>query len=219
MKTVVIAILSALILGGCFMNDYSSITKDINRTDNLEKIEKLIKVGKINHFDRQDMTLLAWALFWNNEALLDKLLGAGANVNAEMKNNTLWNVALNIRVVKQRKTLDDEEDLSREYEPIYPNPMLIKKLIDHNLSVNVALKEGIRPLHLASSVYVLGGSEELIRLLLDGGADKNALDDKGQTAVAFAKTTIEAVRKEPEKFKYLDASRLDERLEKLKSLF
>jgi ankyrin repeat protein len=60
-------------------------------------------------------------------------------------------------------------------------PLYILMLIKSGSSINVKDKNGITPLH-----YAAWGSSEKIILLLNAGADKNAITKSGKTAFDLA---------------------------------
>lgn len=208
-------ILFSAIFSGCFLNDYSTITKDSNNSSASQKIDKLLRLNKINDKDRQGLTLLAWAVFWNNESLVRKLLENNASVNIQLKDNHLWNIALNVRVIKQRETQDDKDSKILKEEIRYPNIEIIKLLIDHGLDVNEKLKDGNSPLHLASANVVLGANKEIIEILLKNGAKKDCLNDNNQTPIEYAKSIKEKILLNKKEFSALENIPFDENILKL----
>jgi ankyrin repeat protein len=59
---------------------------------------------------------------------------------------------------------------------------VVRLLIARGADVNAAQTAGYRPLHQAAVV----GREDLVRMLLEGGADKTARCDRGKTAAQYA---------------------------------
>jgi ankyrin repeat protein len=56
-------------------------------------------------------------------------------------------------------------------------------LIERGVDVNAAQTAGYRPLHQAA----VTGREDLVRMLLDAGADKTARCDRGKTPADYAR--------------------------------
>lgn len=210
-----ILILFSAIFSGCFLNDYSTITKDSNNSSANQKIDRLLKLNKINDKDRQGLTLLAWAVFWNNESLVRELLKNNANVNIPLKDNHLWNIALNVRVIKQREIQDDKDSKILKEEIRYPNIEIIRLLINHGLDVNEKLKYGNRPLHLASANFVLGADKEIVEILLKSGAKKDSLNDNNQTPIEYAISIKEEILLNKNEFSAFKSIPFDKNILKL----
>ena len=98
----------------------------------------------------------------NNPALMTKLLAAGANVNAQ---DSVQMTAL-----------------TRSLTSGGANPDVARLLIEHGADVNGRDRAGFTPLMRA----VMTGSAALVTLMLDKGADVQAGNDFGRTALKLA---------------------------------
>ena len=59
----------------------------------------------------------------------------------------------------------------------------VRLLIEHGADVNAAQTAGYRPLHQAA----VAGRDDLVRMLVDAGADKSARCDRGKSAADYAR--------------------------------
>ena len=60
---------------------------------------------------------------------------------------------------------------------------MTRLLIERGADVNAVQTAGYRPLHQAA----VAGREDLVRMLLDAGADKTARCDRGKTPAEYAR--------------------------------
>ena len=103
------------------------------------------------------------AAFADRESVLT-LLDAGATVD-QVSQTPMRNQALHALLA-----------LSKDVE-------ITRLLIERDADVNAAQTAGYRPLHQAA----VAGREDLVRLLLDAGADKMARCDRGKTPAEYAR--------------------------------
>ena len=122
--------------------------------------EKLISSTNLNIRDNYGFRPLHFAVQNGEKEKVKLLLSAGVNTNAKTDHGF---TPLYFAVGKKG-------DLE-----------IIKMLIKFGSSLNVKDKNGITPLH-----YAAWGSSEKIILLLNAGADKNAITKSGKTAFDLA---------------------------------
>ena len=122
--------------------------------------EKLISSKNLNIRDNYGFRPLHFAVQNGEKEKVQLLLSAGVNTNAKTDHGF---TPLYFAVGKKG-------DLE-----------IIKMLIKFGSSLNVKDKNGITPLH-----YAAWGSSEKIILLLNAGADKNAITKSGKTAFDLA---------------------------------
>ena len=103
------------------------------------------------------------AAFADRESVLT-LLDAGATVD-QVSQTPMRNQALHALLA-----------LSKDAE-------ITRLLIERDADVNAAQTAGYRPLHQAA----VAGREDLVRMLLDAGADKTARCDRGKTPAEYAR--------------------------------
>ena len=129
-----------------------------------------------------------------DKEIIEQLVLAGANLEAR---GPLGNTPLMIAIKSQRRyeivkflienganifTKDDwdwgllERVITR---PRYTDPKIVRKLIDLGLNVNSKVPVENSPLLLAA-VY---GTDEIFDLMIEAGADVNALSDKGNSVL------------------------------------
>ena len=129
-----------------------------------------------------------------DKEIIEQLVLAGANLEAR---GPLGNTPLMIAIKSQRRyeivkflienganifTKDDwdwgllERVITR---PRYTDPKIVRKLIDLGLNVNSKVPVENSPLLLAA-VY---GTDEIFELMIEAGADVNALSDKGNSVL------------------------------------
>jgi len=130
------------------------------RTDCSCILDQLLKHGvDINAKDSTGYAPLHTAVQHLRFNAAERLISAGANVN--QKNNT-GNTPLHCAIVS------DDDDVS---------PTIVRMLLDHGADVRVQNFVGRSALHRA----VWFGLDDLIEVLLNAGADANAIDDYGNT--------------------------------------
>ncbi len=140
----------------------------------------LFKGADVNAKDKDGQTALIWALYrleddWKAKDIVKALLSKGANPNVPYRYVTYGGVNMGITIEKQSgggystfSMKENYRDLSVEGPPLVA--MLHKRYITYITSEK------------ASRVHY----DEVIRLLLDAGADVNARDSLGRTALLLA---------------------------------
>lgn len=125
---------------------------------------KLIKANALVSLeDRFKMTPLDLALEENHEVVADVLLRSSADPNRG-----------NMRRGLKQACLHQMSDVG--------NPKLVKLLLKHGGKVNAPGKQGMTPLHLAAR----RNHVEVVKLLLESGADPSLLDASGRSACQYA---------------------------------
>lgn len=113
-------------------------------------------------YSRDGFTPLGLACHFGNEEIVKFLLDHGADVNARGKDGNLNNMAIHAAI-------------AGNFEPI------IRTLIEYGADVNVKCegewRQGFSPLHVAGYF----GRESIIKVLLQHGADKTAINTNGET--------------------------------------
>lgn len=85
----------------------------------------------------------------------------------------------------------DNDGLAALHYAMYPNRKeLIKELIKHKANLDIAENHGFTPLHWAA----MNSNTVAIGMLLDAGACVNSRNDAGQTALVYARKSIDADR-------------------------
>lgn len=215
-KSIIISFLFLAFFTGCYTNDYSSITKEYNEK-NIYRIGKNIELAKLNQVDRQGYTMLAWAVFWNNHQTANHLIQEGARVDYNLKNGiNLWNLAINMRIIRQRIEGNEIGSLKPGYDVEFPKLDVVKTLHEvGNLSLSKADSQGNTPLHLASSVALFSGDYSIVAYLMSSGADATLVNLEQQTPLQYALSTIEEIKKDPETYAYADAEKMESFVEGL----
>lgn len=132
---------------------------DAIRANDLPRLRSLIREGAVNARDRRGETPLQYAAVVGSLDAMNLLVEAGADVNGQ---NDFGATAL----------LWSATDLAK-----------VKLLVGHGADVNAASKRGRTPLLIAA---MSDGSAEVIRYLLDHGADAKAADFLKTTALRAA---------------------------------
>jgi ankyrin repeat protein len=133
------------------------------RRDDFASVDKLLAAGGVNVKDSRGGTPLMYATAVGSEAMMRRLIDAGADVNAK---NSFDATAL----------LWCGGSLAR-----------VKMLVDHGANVNVSSKQGHTPILLAAGH---AGGLPVVELLLAKGATlKGPPDAQGNTPIAAAATT------------------------------
>ena len=138
--------------------------------DDTETVQKFL-----NAVNKYDSTPLHWAVVGGNPARVQKLLDAGADLNAvDNDGSTPLHIAARARLY-----------LGGE------NPAIVQKLLDAGADLNAVDNDGSTPLHIAARGCLYLGEENpaivaIVQKLLDAGADLNAVDNDGRTPLHWA---------------------------------
>ncbi|TRZ89082.1 hypothetical protein D4R89_06655 [bacterium] len=128
----------------------------------------LIQAGaEINAQDPYGVTPLLFAAISGSLETIRMLLKSGANVKAKDVDGRTALI----------ETLTTENDLP---------PETIEELIQAGSEVNVRIYGGLTPLMIAAA-----GNSRILKALIRAGADLNATDDQGATALRWAKDSRE----------------------------
>lgn len=134
------------------LGNHQLVTQYLNQDYNL-----------LNRYSGDGFTLLGLACFFGQEALAQRLIAEGAEVNKASDNGM--------------KVAPIHSAVARKSLPI------TALLIANGANVNLAQQKGITPLHSAAH----SGSSELARLLVEHGADSSLETDGGKTALDYAR--------------------------------
>lgn len=185
------------------------------------KIAKLlIEKADLNLRDTTGNTPLFTAIKFKKEDLFDLLLEKGADPNGSGKSGekTENQTALYVAVLQGRedllkKLLDKNADpniadstgalpLSEAVMRRDSTPDIVRMLLEKGANPNAQESDKVTPLMYAAGNNSLNPQthNEIVQLLLDKGADKKMKDDKGKTAVDWAKKggnkdTVELLQK------------------------
>lgn len=131
-------------------------------------IERLLKENPelVDTYSPDGFTALGLACFFGNVNAVERLLRAGANVNAAARN------PMRVAPIHSAGANRDPKIALA----------ITQLLIDAGAEVNVEQHGGWTPLHEAAA----HGNDDLVRLLLEKGADKNAQSSNGKTAADLA---------------------------------
>lgn len=129
--------------------------------------------------DPSDIALLQAIKKGDNLAAIDALK-QGANPNIKDRETGLSALLLTL----------NHRDAQGSWQPPHDNPELVQALLEHHAVVDVRDKDGFTPLIFAA----LHNLEKTVRLLLDKGADVNAQNDQGWTALMCAINRINLVK-------------------------
>ena len=162
-----------------------------------EKVRRLVELGgNVNCVDEFRHTALHYAIMHGNSDICSFLLSRRANVNQkDKKRNTPLHLAANrpdgvdiCQLLVDHKADVTSVNKKRQTPlhkavgmPTYWPEAMLRPLIT-NESVNVADRRGNRALHLA----VGNVNIQTVQLLVDCGADVNALNEDGQTPLHTA---------------------------------
>ncbi|XP_036373929.1 ankyrin repeat and BTB/POZ domain-containing protein BTBD11-A-like isoform X2 [Megalops cyprinoides] len=146
-----------------FLQDLGFRMLNCGRTDLVKQALNLLGPGGINSMSEQGMTPLMYACIRGDEAMVQMLLDAGADINSEVPNT-----------VHKHPSVYPE---SRQGTPLtfavlHGHIPVVQLLLDAQANVEGSLQDGMEnytetPLQLASAA----GNFELVSLLLERGAD------------------------------------------------
>jgi ankyrin repeat protein len=129
------------------------------RENSLASLGALIKAGDVNAGDKRGSTPLMYAAAYGSLDAMKALIAAGTDVNAK---NAFDATAL----------MWCASDLEK-----------VRLLVEHGADVNARSKQGRTPLIIAAAH---DGASQIVKLLLDKGADPSAHDGGGTTALSAA---------------------------------
>ncbi|MEQ2175423.1 Ankyrin repeat and BTB/POZ domain-containing protein BTBD11-A, partial [Goodea atripinnis] len=146
-----------------FLQDLGFRMLNCGRTDLVKQAVNLLGPDGINSMSEQGMTPLMYACVRGDEAMVQMLLDAGANINSEVPST-----------VNKHPSVYPE---TRQATPLtfavlHGHIPVVQLLLDNKASVEGALQDGAEnytetPLQLAAAA----GNFELVSLLLERGAD------------------------------------------------
>lgn len=137
---------------------------DVERLRELLGGDRAIATERANSRSADGWPLLHLAAAFADEPTVRLLLDAGADVK-QISATPMRNQALHAVLALSKDTA------------------VIRLLIERGADVNAVQTAGYRPLHQAA----VAGREELVRMLLDAGADRTARCDRGKTPAEYAR--------------------------------
>lgn len=156
---------------------------------NIKALQALIAAqADINTLDNDHQTPLMWAATMGKNQAFELLLQAGADINIVDKNGS----SVFMRVNKINLSLPKDIALNTQlisygmspldWAAIYNNISLIRALIKNGMSPNTTNQNRTTPLMRAAGL----GNNQAIKILLEKGADIQAKDKNGNTALTWA---------------------------------
>jgi hypothetical protein len=169
------ALLWAVYSGQTLVRDFlrSGLELDLSEAAAVGDVERLRELlggdaeaakERANSRSADGWPLLHLAAAFADEATSRMLLDAGADVR-QVSQTPMRNQALHAMLALSK------------------NAGVARLLIERGVDVNAAQTAGYRPLHQAA----VTGREDLVRMLLDAGADKTARCDRGKTPADYAR--------------------------------
>lgn len=169
-------------------------------------VRVLLEQADINLQDDLGNSPIHLAIKNDKDEVFDWLLEKNADVNVGGRSgNTKNQTALYVAVLKDRedlvqRLLEKGADpniadnggafpLSEATAKVYASPPIVKRLLDGGANVNAQeANKGTALIYAASNKQIASQTRaEIVRLLLDKGADKSLKDNKGKTAFDWAK--------------------------------
>lgn len=176
---------------------------DNNRETPLHKVKENVKIAKyllkkgaeIDAKGKQGYTPLMRQMYWSGRTeMIEVLLGHGADINTENNDGeTLVHQALKYGkedyyelLLKKGAKFTPRSKISTalHYAVQGKNLSLVTKMLEKGIPLDERDQDGNTPLHAAARVD--WGEFKLIRLLLDKGADKKALNKKNKLPLNIA---------------------------------
>jgi ankyrin repeat protein len=138
-------------------------------TGRLERIDELLDQDSslVNQFSADGFTPLGLAAFFGHKQVLNELITHGADVNIA-SNNSMKVCPLHSAVAHYNAPVAFQ---------------MAKSLLEHGAKVNAVQMGGWTPLHEAAA----RGEVDLVKLLLQYGADKDMKNEDGTTALDLAR--------------------------------
>ncbi|KAM3870274.1 ankyrin repeat- and BTB/POZ domain-containing protein 3-B [Diretmus argenteus] len=146
-----------------FLQDLGFRMLNCGRTDLVKQAVDLLGPDGINSMSEQGMTPLMYACVRGDEAMVQMLLDAGADINSEVPNS----------VHKHPSVYPETRQATPlTFAVLHGHVPVVQLLLDARANVEGSLQDGMEnytetPLQLASAA----GNFELVRLLLERGAD------------------------------------------------
>uniref|UniRef100_A0A7N8X8F0 BTB (POZ) domain containing 11b n=1 Tax=Mastacembelus armatus TaxID=205130 RepID=A0A7N8X8F0_9TELE len=146
-----------------FLQDLGFRMLSCGRTDLVKQAVNLLGPDGINSMSEQGMTPLMYACVRGDEAMVQMLLDAGADINSEVPNS----------VHKHPSVFPETRQVtSLTFAVLHGHVPVVQLLLDAKVNVEGSLQEGMEnytetPLQLAAAA----GNFELVSLLLERGAD------------------------------------------------
>uniref|UniRef100_A0A6Q2XTR8 BTB domain-containing protein n=1 Tax=Esox lucius TaxID=8010 RepID=A0A6Q2XTR8_ESOLU len=141
-----------------FLQDLGFRMLNCGRTDLVKQAVNLLGPDGINSMSEQGMTPLMYACVRGDEAMVQMLLDAGADINSEVSHPSVYP--------------ETRQGTPLTFAVLHGHVPVVQLLLDNRASVEGALQDGAEnytetPLQLASAA----GNFELVSLLLERGAD------------------------------------------------
>uniref|UniRef100_A0A6Q2YDS8 BTB domain-containing protein n=1 Tax=Esox lucius TaxID=8010 RepID=A0A6Q2YDS8_ESOLU len=148
-----------------FLQDLGFRMLNCGRTDLVKQAVNLLGPDGINSMSEQGMTPLMYACVRGDEAMVQMLLDAGADINSEVSVPSTVNKHPSVYPETRQGT-------PLTFAVLHGHVPVVQLLLDNRASVEGALQDGAEnytetPLQLASAA----GNFELVSLLLERGAD------------------------------------------------
>uniref|UniRef100_A0A8C5AKT9 BTB (POZ) domain containing 11a n=1 Tax=Gadus morhua TaxID=8049 RepID=A0A8C5AKT9_GADMO len=146
-----------------FLQDLGFRMLNCGRTDLVKQAVNLLGPDGINSMSEQGMTPLMYACVRGDEAMVQMLLDAGADINSEVPSS-----------VNKHPSVypDTRQGTPLTFAVLHGHVPVVQLLLDNKANVEGALQEGVEnytetPLQLAAAA----GNFELVSVLLERGAD------------------------------------------------
>lgn len=161
----------------------NSVAQNIHRTacnGNLQRLDSMLQYADLNVIDDRGRSLLHWAVGCNQIEVFDNLLERGIEINREDKDG---HTSLYMAVQYNRTTLLDtlialqeKDNWKSQYGAallecaiLDQNLLLVQKLIENGVDIEILNKRGSSPLEIAQRI----GAEAISQWLIAQGADES----------------------------------------------